>query len=90
MRVKSIFGFFQVRRLSLAASLGSRVAGANTSGVQPLITTLEEGTLPLREDLALGSGSNDRGMVLGLAAETEEEYFVAPLPTHLLPSPGNE
>ena len=63
------------------------MAGANTSGVQPLITTLEEETLPLREDLALGSGSHDRDMVLGLAAETEKEYFVVPLPTHLLPSP---
>ena len=66
------------------------MAGANTSGVRPLITTLEEETLPLREDPALGSRSNGRDLVLGLAAETEEEFFVAPLPTHLLPSPGND
>ena len=82
-------GCFQVTRLSLAAALGSRVASANTSGVLPLITTLEEETLPLREDLAMG-GLNDRDLVLGLAAATEEEYFVAPLPTHLLPPEDNE
>ena len=71
-----------MRRLSLAAALGSRVASVNTSGVQALITTLEEETLILREDLVMDE-PND--LVLGLAAETEEEYFVAPLPAHLLP-----
>ena len=60
------------------------VASVNTSGVLPLITTLEEETLKLREDLML-DGPNDRDNVLGLAAETEEEYFVAPLPAHWLP-----
>jgi len=76
--------FEEVRRLSLAAALGSRMASVNTSGVLPLITTLEEETLKLREDLMM-DGPSDRDIVLGLAAETEEEYFVAPLPAHWLP-----
>ena len=73
-----------MKRLSLAAALGSRVASANTSGVLPLITTLEEETLLLIEDLAMVEFI-DREVVLGLAAATEEEYFVAPLPAHLPP-----
>ena len=74
-----------MRRLSLAAALGSRVASVDASGVLPLITTLEEETLKLREDLVIVGPNNARDMVLGLAAETEEGYFVAPLPDHLLP-----
>ena len=67
------------------------MASADTSGVLPLITTLEKETLPLREDLAIGRRPNDRDLVLGLAVKTEEEYFVAPLPAHhLLPPPANE
>ena len=78
-----------MKRLSLAAALGSRVASANTLEVLPLITTLEEETLPLREDLAMVEFM-DREVVLGLAAETEEKYFVAPPPAHWYPPTDNE
>ena len=78
-----------MRRLSLAAALGSRVESVNTSGVLPLITTLEEETLRPREDQVVG-GLNERDLVLGLAAKTKEEYFVAPLPYHWLPSANDE
>jgi len=81
--------FEEVRRLSLAAALGSRVESVNTSGVLPLITTLEEETLRLREDQVM-DGLNERDLVLGLAAKTEEEYFVAPLTSHWLPSADDE
>ena len=43
----------------------------------------------MREDLVIVGPNNARDLVLGLAAETEEGYFVAPLPDHLLPPAGD-
>ena len=77
-----------MERLSLAAALGSRVTVVNTSQVlEPLVTTLEGESLALREDLAVDQ-PEARGLILGLAAETFDEYYVAPLPAHKLPHAG--
>ena len=70
-----------MERLSLAAALGSRVTVVNTSKVEPLVTTLEGESLALREDLAVDQ-PEDRELILGLAAQTFEGYYVAPLPAH--------
>ena len=76
-----------MERLSLAAALGSRVTVVNTSKVEPLVTTLEGESLTLREDLAVDQ-PEARELILGLAAETFDEYYVAPLPAHKLPHAG--
>ena len=78
-----------MERLSLAAALGSRVTVVNTSKVEPLVTTLEGESLALREDLAVGQ-PEARELILGLAAETLEEYYVAPLPAHTIPRAGED
>ena len=78
-----------MERLSLAAALGSRVTVVNTSKVEPLVTTLEGESLTLREDLAVDQ-PEARGLILGLAAETFDEYYVAPLPEHTLPPAGDD
>ena len=78
-----------MERLSLAAALGSRVTVVNTSKVEPLVTTLEGESLALREDLAVDQ-PEARGLILGLAAETFDEYYVAPLPEHTLPPAGDD
>ena len=78
-----------MERLSLAAVLGSRVTVVNTSKVEPLVTTLEGESLALREDLAVDQ-PEARGLILGLAAETFDEYYVAPLPEHTLPPAGDD
>jgi len=79
----------EVERLSLAAALGSRVTVVNTSKVEPLVTTLEGESLTLREDLAVDQ-PEARELILGLAAETLEEYYVAPLPAHTIPRAGED
>ena len=78
-----------MERLSLAAALGSRVTFVNTSRVEPLVTTLEGESLTLREDLAVDQ-PEARELILGLAAETFDEYYVAPLPEHTLPPAGDD
>ena len=79
-----------MERLSLAAALGSRVTVVNTSQVlEPLVTTLEGESLALREDLAVDQ-PEARELILGLAAETLEEYYVAPLPAHTIPRAGED
>ena len=78
-----------MERLSLAAALGSRVTVVNTSKVEPLVTTLEGESLALREDLAVDQ-PEARELILGLAAETFDEYYVAPLPEHTLPPAGDD
>ena len=79
-----------MERLSLAAALGSRVTVVNTSQVlEPLVTTLEGESLALREDLAVDQ-PEARGLILGLAVETFDEYSVAPLPEHTLPPAGDD
>ena len=81
--------WIKVERLSLAAALGSRVTVVNTSKVEPLVTTLEGESLALREDLAVDQ-PEDRELILGLAAETFEKCYVAPLPAHTLPPAGED
>ena len=78
-----------MERLTLAAALGSRVTVVNTSKVEPLVTTLGGESLALREDLAVDQ-PGDRELILGLAAETFEEYYAAPLPAHTLPPAGED
>ena len=78
-----------MERLSLAAALGSRVTVVNTSNVEPLVTTLEGESLALKEDLAVDL-PEARELILGLAAETFDEYYVAPLPAHTLPPAGED
>jgi len=79
----------EAERLSLAAALGSRVTVVNTSNVEPLVTTLEGESLALKEDLAVDL-PEARELILGLAAETFDEYYVAPLPAHTLPPAGED
>ena len=46
------------------------------AGVEPLYSTLELETLPVREDLGLAP--KNRRQLMENAVLTEEEYFVAP------------
>ena len=45
-------------------------------GVEPLYSTLESETLPVRDDLGLPP--ENRSQLMSNAALTEEDYFVAP------------
>ena len=65
-----------VARLGEAVKLAGAVVDVDTTGVEPLYSTLELETLPVRQDLGLPP--ENRRLLMSNAVLTEEEYFVAP------------
>ena len=65
-----------VARLGEAVKLAGAVVDVDTTGVEPLYSTLELETLPVRQDLGLPP--KNRSQLMSNAVLTEEEYFVAP------------
>ncbi|CAN7993044.1 unnamed protein product [Ixodes hexagonus] len=64
-----------VARLEEAVKFASVIMDVNTTGVEPMVTPLEDTVLRLRDDVATKCSSAD---ILKNAAKTEEDYFVAP------------
>ncbi|KDR10286.1 glutamyl-tRNA(Gln) amidotransferase subunit C, mitochondrial isoform X2 [Zootermopsis nevadensis] len=65
-----------IERLEDAIKFADLIRGIDTSGVEPMISVLEDRTLYLRDDIV--TEGNCRKEVMSNAAVTEEEYFVAP------------
>ncbi|PSN32853.1 Glutamyl-tRNA(Gln) amidotransferase subunit C [Blattella germanica] len=65
-----------VKSLEEAIRFADQIRIIDTSGVEPLISVLEDRTIYLREDKV--TEGNCRNEIMANAAVTEEEYFVAP------------
>lgn len=65
-----------IERLEDAIRFADQIRVIDTTGVEPMISVLEDRTLYLRDDIV--TEGNCRKEVMSNAAVTEEEYFVAP------------
>lgn len=65
-----------IERLEDAIRFADQIRVIDTTGVEPMISVLEDRTLYLRNDIV--TEGNCRKEVMSNAAVTEEEYFVAP------------
>ncbi|XP_050692106.1 glutamyl-tRNA(Gln) amidotransferase subunit C, mitochondrial-like [Eriocheir sinensis] len=65
-----------VERLQEAISMADRLSQVDTTGVEPLITVLEDRSLPLAEDEVEWGSQKDE--LLACAHSTVEDYFVVP------------
>ncbi|XP_037783847.1 glutamyl-tRNA(Gln) amidotransferase subunit C, mitochondrial-like [Penaeus monodon] len=65
-----------VARLEAAIDLADKLSVVDTDGVEPMITVLEDRSLPLADDeVTTGDMSEE---LLGCAVKTLEDYFVVP------------
>ncbi|XP_069980362.1 glutamyl-tRNA(Gln) amidotransferase subunit C, mitochondrial isoform X1 [Penaeus vannamei] len=65
-----------VARLEAAINLADKLSVVDTDGVEPMITVLEDRSLPLADDeVTTGDMSEE---LLGCAVKTLEDYFVVP------------
>ncbi|XP_047470528.1 glutamyl-tRNA(Gln) amidotransferase subunit C, mitochondrial-like [Penaeus chinensis] len=65
-----------VARLEAAIDLADKLSVVDTDGVEPMITVLEDRSLPLADDeVTTGDMSEE---LLGCAVKTLEDYFVTP------------
>lgn len=65
-----------IATLEAAIEFADQIQQVDTTGVEPLVTVLEDVHLRLREDIV--AQDSTKADVLRNAALTEEEYFVAP------------
>lgn len=65
-----------IRRLEDAIAFADLIHSVDTTGVEPLVTVLEDEGLFVREDCV--TDGNIREDILANASVTEEEYFLAP------------
>jgi len=65
-----------IETLEAAIEFANQIQLVNTSGVEPLVTVLEDIPLRLREDIV--TVGNCKEKILKNATITEEDYFVAP------------
>ena len=75
----SLVDFANVRgieRLEEAIELAEVIKSVDTTGIEPMYSILEDESLYIRDDVA--EPPNCRKELMGIASETEEEYFVAP------------
>lgn len=63
-------------RLEAAISMADQLCVVNTEGVEPMITVLEDRSLPLAEDEVHSGDLSEE--LLACAQETLEDYFVVP------------
>ncbi len=73
-----------IQQLSEAIRLADQIRVVDTAGVEPMASVLEDRTLYLRDDDV--TEGNCAEEILGNAAKTCEEYFVAPPGNIPLPS----
>ena len=65
-----------IERLEEAIKFADKLNAVNTSGVEPLVTVLENEILTLRNDEV--TEDNNVQLVMSTASQTEEDYYVAP------------
>lgn len=65
-----------IARLEEAIKFANKLEAVDTTGVQPLVSVLENEVLNLREDEV--TEENDVRVVMSSACVTEEDYYVAP------------
>lgn len=65
-----------IARLEEAIQFASKLDAVDTTGVEPLVSVLEDEVLYLREDKV--TEENNVKLVLSTAVKTEEDFYVAP------------
>lgn len=65
-----------IKRLQAAISMADQLSEVDTTGVEPLITILEDRSLPLAEDEVMFGNQKDE--LLACAHTTLDDYYVVP------------